>query len=187
MSRLIFFSGGVESTPLLLQADSTDTIVTVGPTFNRILYSYHKENCIKIAEYFGLSIDFVQVSLPVRNKNPKFVHQFSTFIALAHLWCSRDPDITQVWLGRNSTEVPKIRNLHDPRTRELMSWSTMHPDVPVLHPLEKLTKQQHWELIPDSIKPLVVSCDFQTNCGTCNKCKEFKTSLGLDPSTLNPV
>jgi hypothetical protein len=187
MSRLIFFSGGVESTPLLLQANPADTIVTVGPTFVNTLSSFHHDNCIQIADYFGLTVNFVQIALPVKKTNTRFVHQFSTFITLAHLWCLRDPDITQVWLGRNCTEVPKIRNPDDPRTRELMSWDTMHPDIPVLHPLEHLSKQQHWQMIPDAVKPFVTSCDFQTNCGKCNKCNEFKDAIGDHPSMLNPV
>jgi hypothetical protein len=185
MSRLIFFSGGVESTPLLLQAQPNDVLVTVGPTFNNVLPSFHYNNCIKIADYFGLDVNFVQIALPVKHTNAKFVHQFSTFIAIAHLWCLRDPDITQVWLGRNCTEVPLTRNPTDPRTKELVCWNMMHPDIPAVHPLEHLTKQQHWEIIPDTIKPFVVSCDFQTNCGQCNKCKEFQDSIGIDPSTQN--
>jgi 7-cyano-7-deazaguanine synthase in queuosine biosynthesis len=38
-------------------------------------------------------------------------------------------------------------------------------------PLKHMTKAQQWELIPEDVRPLVLTC-YNKVCGTCFKCQE---------------
>lgn len=174
MSRLIFFSGGVESTAMLCEADPMDKVITVGPTYPYGVATYKKETLEQIAQLLGFEINYAQIKLPIEPEPYSFVHQYATFIAVAHLWVVKDPTITEIWAGRNSAEVPVVRDPTNFKTQQLTAWHTMHPDIPWNHPLEHMTKREHWLSIPDNIKPLVSSCIFHRACGTCPKCHEIK-------------
>ena len=178
MSRLIFFSGGVESTALLTQADPMeDILVTILPTFPRDIITSKLESANAIADRFGFTINYAQIRLPIEPEPYNFVHQFASFVAVAHLWVVKDSSITEIWAGRNSAEVPVV---HDPlnfKTQQLAAWNFMHPNIPFRHPMEKLTKIQQWESIPMYLRHLVSSCVIYNNCGKCFKCVEFQQML----------
>ena len=178
MSRLIFFSGGVESTALLNDADPMeDVLVTILPTFPRDMITSKLESAQAIADRFGFTINYAQIQLPIEPEPYNFVHQFASFIAVAHLWVVKDSSITEIWAGRNSAEVPVV---HDPlnfKTQQLAAWNFMHPSIPFRHPMEKLTKIQQWESIPLYLRHLVSSCVTYNNCGKCYKCVEFQQML----------
>jgi 7-cyano-7-deazaguanine synthase in queuosine biosynthesis len=175
MSKLIFFSGGIESTALLNNADPVeDVLVTVLPTFPRGIVTSKLQSAQAIAERFGFTVNYAQIQLPVEPEPYNFVHQLASFVAVAHLWVVKDSSITEIWAGRNSAEVPIV---HDPlnfKTQQLAAWNFMHPTIPFIHPLQHLTKIQHWRSIPLDVQPLVNSCIFYNNCGKCYKCQEVQ-------------
>ena len=174
MSRLIFFSGGVESTALLNKADPMeDVLVTVLPTFPRDIVTSKMQSAQAIAERFGFTVNYAQIQLPIEPEPYNFVHQLASFVAVAHLWAVKDLSITEIWAGRNRSEVPVVRDVNDFKTQQLMFWHALHPNIPFVHPLEHMTKLEQWQRIPDELKPLVNSCVTYNSCGHCYKCKEI--------------
>jgi hypothetical protein len=169
MSRLILFSGGVESTALLTLAQRDDRLLTIEETFPQDLATFRRETARRIARHFGLDIDYARIELPITGS---FVHQMRVFISVCNLWCARDPSITEVWCGRNSTEPnAHIRPLID---QMMAAWSVLHPTVQFLHPLDHLSKREQVELIPPEIRSIVSSCIYHINCGGCYKCRELR-------------
>lgn len=172
MRRLIFFSGGVESTPLLLEADPMDVVVTVEPTYPYGVRTFRKSTAEQIARILGFEINYAQIKIPVEPEPYNFVHQFASFVAIAHLWVVKDKSISEVWAGRNRREIPAVRDETNFKTQQLIFWDALHPDIPFVHPLEHMTKLEQWQSIPDDLKPLVSSCVTYNACGKCFKCKE---------------
>lgn len=170
MSRLILFSGGVESTLLLCEADPMDTVVTIEPTYPYGMATYRKDTTEKIAQALGFEIKYARVHIPIEPEPYHFVHQIRTFVSVANLWCAKDTRIKEVWLGRSRDDRPARQNMYD-------AWSLLHPDVKFHRPFEHLSKREQWDQIPDNIKPLVSSCFFHKNCGVCDKCVEVKKML----------
>jgi len=171
MSRLILFSGGVESTALLTLAKSDDILLTIEPTFPNDLPSYSAPKIDAIAEYYGLKIRYCKVEIPIEPKPFRFVHQMRIFVSLANLWVAKDWAITEVWCGRNVKEPnDNLRPLID---QMMNAWNVLQPRVPFQHPLDHLSKRQQWDMIPADVKPLVSSCMYHQMCGTCRKCMEL--------------
>jgi 7-cyano-7-deazaguanine synthase in queuosine biosynthesis len=177
MSRLILFSGGVESTALLCQADPMDTIITVDATYPYGMNTYRKDTLEQIARKLGFIINYAYIKLPIEPEPYKFVHQFATFVAIAHLWTVKDTSITEVWAGRNQREVPVQQDPTNFKTQQLLAWDFMHPNIPFVHPLEHMTKLEQWNSIPGDIQPLVSSCVTHNRCGRCFKCEEIQKML----------
>jgi hypothetical protein len=171
VSRLILFSGGVESTALLSQARHDDVLLTIQPTFPNDTTTYRQKTAEKIAAWHGFRMNYAGAMIALEPHPYRFVHQMRVFVSLANLWVAKDERITEVWCGRNSSEpgsslAPFINQMMD-------AWDVLHPRVPFLHPLDHLSKRQQWELIPLEVRPLVSSCIFHRMCGTCKKCLEL--------------
>lgn len=150
-----------------------DVVITVEPTYPYGVPTFRKSTAEQIARILGFEINFVQIKMPIEPDPYNFVHQFATFVSVAHLWVVKDKSISEIWAGRNQAEVPVIKDPNNFKTQQILAWQTMHPNIPFVHPLEHLTKQQHWEMIPNDIKPLISSCIFHNSCGKCEKCVEF--------------
>jgi 7-cyano-7-deazaguanine synthase in queuosine biosynthesis len=171
VSRLILFSGGVESTALLTQSRPGDVLLTIQPTYPNDLATYRQGSAKQIAERYGLQVQYAGASIPIEPHPYRFVHQMRVFVSLANLWVAKDASITEVWCGRNSREprpslAPFINQMMD-------AWDVLQPTVPFLHPLDHLSKREQWELIPRDVRPLVSTCVFHRMCGTCKKCLEW--------------
>lgn len=173
--RLILFSGGVESTAMLTKANCDDILVTVLEVYGRPVTGLHLSNIEHIAKYYNKQIHYVKANIPINP--PMFVHQMWYLHALTTLWVVKDPDISEVWCGRHSTDLqdPNLRSFID---RMMGIWNLTHPNVPFNHPLDHLTKLEQWELIPDKVKLFVSSCSINSQCGICSKCKEFSELIG---------
>lgn len=171
MSRLILFSGGVESTALLTLASPEDVLLTIDPAYPHDLKSYRKDTAQQIARYFGLRMQYARATIPIEPSPQRFVHQMRTFISLCNLWVAKDESVIAVWCGRNSAEPgPRLKPFID---QMMAAWDKLHPDVPFLHPLTHLSKREQWNLIPPKVRPLVSSCINHRMCGTCHKCLEW--------------
>ena len=168
--KLILFSGGVESTALLTQASKEDIALVINPVYATDMVTYRKHTMEQIAKAYGLSIVYVNFQLP-EFKNSAFVHQMSTFVSVCNLMVQKNPQITEVWCGRNILEPHK--DIQDYIEKNMLAWSILNPNIPFKHPLDHLSKKQQWDLISQNIQPLVSSCIHHTFCGRCYKCKEW--------------
>ena len=164
--RLIFLSGGVESTAMLTQANYNDIIVIVNIYIGVSNSATHHQNTEKIANALGYEVTFCDVKISEKSK--EFVHQINFIMPMANIMCINDPEISEVWYGRNKND-----SRHAQAEKAIAAWNILQPNVPWLHPLFHLNKYETWALIPDDIKPLVSSCIFHNNCGKCFKCEEF--------------
>lgn len=169
--RLIFFSGGVESTAMLTMAGPCDIILTVNMPY-KIGISYHEQNVEKIANMLGhdLTKSAIALDYPIKN----FTHQINLLMPLANFMCISDSEIDEIWFGRSNQD-----DRHPQAIKYLEAWNLLQPNIPWNHPLIKYSKQELWAMIPDDIKPLVSSCIYQNNCGQCPKCEEFKERVAV--------
>lgn len=171
MSRLILFTGGVESTALLTQAQPTDVLLSIDPTYPNDLVTYRKTSAEKIAAHFGHTVQYAKATIPFEATPYKFVHQMRTFISICNLWVAKDSRITEVWCGRNSAEPgEKLQPFID---QMMAAWAVLHPTVQFLHPLDHLSKRDQWALIPPDVRHLISSCIHHKMCGRCHKCMEW--------------
>lgn len=169
--NLILFSGGVESTALLSKVSSNDLIITVKQPYANSLETY-SEHGTKILKYYALEREFISFNIPSK---PLFVHQLKYFIPIASLIWQTVP-FKEIWIGRNvEDKTQEVLELVDILQTGLNSLA---PGVIINHPLDYLTKQEQWNIIPKELRPLVISCIYKNKCGRCYKCKE-KNSLIL--------
>jgi hypothetical protein len=171
MSRLIFFSGGVESTALLNQADPMeDVLITILPTFPRDMITSKLESAQAIAERFGFTVNYAQIQLPVEPEPYNFVHQVRTFFSVANLWVAKDLKITELWFGRCLEDVsPPSRPANI-----IPAWNLLYSNIPWSRPLENVSKWDQWQSIPVDVRSMVSSCVTYNNCGKCYKCQEVQ-------------
>jgi hypothetical protein len=171
MSRLIFFSGGVESTALLNQADPMeDVLITILPTFPRDMITSKLESAQAIAEQFGFTVNYAQIQLPVEPEPYNFVHQVRTFFSVANLWVAKDLRITELWFGRCLEDVsPPSRPANI-----IPAWNLLYSNIPWSRPLENVSKWDQWQSIPVDVRSMVSSCVTYNNCGKCYKCQEVQ-------------
>lgn len=181
--RLILFSGGVESTAMLTIANPNDIIVVINQKYSlppkHVQYqTYHPTNAKLIAKHFGFEVYFCSFEISyVGNPFTVFMHQINVFHSILNILCVGDPNITEVWCGLRADEF-----LNNPDSKALYlkivkSFKILQPNISFKFPLDHLTKQQQWDMIPDSIKPLVSSCLTHNACGFCKKCVEFNTHI----------
>lgn len=183
MSRLILFSGGVESTALLSRSLPGDVPLTILPTYPNDLATFRKKSAEEIAKHHGLEVRYARIEMPLEPLPYNFVHQMRSFVSVANLWVAKDRSITEVWCGRNAKEPgPTLA----PFIEQMMSaWALLHPTVPFLHPLDHMGKRSQWELIPETIRPLVSSCVLHRMCGMCDKCLELTCLSESSPRITN--
>jgi 7-cyano-7-deazaguanine synthase in queuosine biosynthesis len=180
MTRLILFSGGVESTALLTIASPGDFLLTIDVEIGSYFSSVNPKNAHLIADRFGLELRTMKLSLPKARDKIDFVHQLEIFVGVANVVARAHSEISAVWCGKNSAEPSGATMPTFIRT--MKAWDVVSPDVPFLHPLDSMTKRQQWDLIPEDVQPLVVSCVYHQTYKmpidpTCAKCKEVQEML----------
>ena len=171
MSRLIFFSGGVESTAMLSIADPQDQLVTVVWKNGWYAPSVDMQKSKKIAQEYGFEPMIVSIEFS-KPERAEFVHQMDSFVTLGNMLV-KAYGFTEVWSGLHSAEPnPKSKPYHE---RTLRAWDVLCPEARFVRPLIHLSKKHQWDLIPEHIKPLVVTCAvhdvFHSGCGKCEERK----------------
>lgn len=176
MNRLIFFSGGVESTALLTLADSYDIVVVVEPPLG-ITTTYKPESIDSILDYYKLKKHSAVIQLPYLEGIPQdALKQWKHFMNIADMMCAVYPSVSEVWSGRCLEDNPE---------REYQpAWPLLQPEVPWNKPLKHLTKKEQWDLLPTEVQQEVSTCIWHRDCGECFKCKEFKELVLDKPSPL---
>ena len=180
MSKLILFSGGVESTAMLTKATKDDIVMVIRDTSPKAYITYHPNRVEEIAKAFGIKLHYTDIKIPIERER-NFVYQLWTFIPVALLWTSRFPRITEVWYGLNNQEPSDVAKKDFDKCLEI--WKTANSNITLKFPFRHLSKQQQWKMIPKHVQPLITSCLFGKFCGICHKCielkelKEFKNNL----------
>lgn len=173
MRRLIFFSGGVESTAYLSLADKTDILLVMNPVYPDDFATYNPNSIASISTYYGMQVQYVGAKVHIDPPKSDFVNQRHPFFSLAHLWVEKDKSISEVWTGRHLGEPGP--DAYDETYRLESAWKILHPNVPWIRPLSNLTKLQQWMMIPKGVKKYVSTCIKHSSCGLCFKCIEFDT------------
>jgi len=187
--RLIFFSGGVESTALLTLSTPDDIIVTIiDPPYQQYNWfsDVDKKKVLKIAKYFNRHIHFNPMHVPAMEiEKGVGVHQINHIYEIANHWARiKSESLKEVWDGQTDEEYA----LNWPNRKLRDDWNKcfeiLHPNIKFHNPLGHLTKRESWNLIPDEIKPLINYCrEFnrpggpgQPDC-ECQKCIRHKQML----------
>jgi 7-cyano-7-deazaguanine synthase in queuosine biosynthesis len=175
LSRLILFSGGVESTALLTKASKDDIVMTIRDTSPDDYYTYHPNRIEEVARAMKVQIQYTDLKIPIHKK--QFVYQLWTFIPVAIMWVSRFPEINEIWYGLNNME-PSV-SAKDDFEKCIKIWKIAFPQINLRFPLRRFSKEQQWSMIPKHIRPLITTCLNNNFCGTCRKCIELKKLRGL--------
>jgi len=172
LSRLILFSGGVESTALLTKAKKDDIVMTIRDTSPEDYYTYHPNRVEEVAKAMNVKIQYTDIKIPIHRED--FVYQLWTFIPISIMWASRFPSIQEVWYGLNNKEPSTLPVVQDSFDRCVKIWKVAFPNVTLKFPLRHLSKEQQWKMIPKHVQPLITTCLYNTFCGKCRKCLELK-------------
>jgi 7-cyano-7-deazaguanine synthase in queuosine biosynthesis len=119
-----------------------------------------------------MEIDLQMTNLgTIRNEAPEYKYSFqrwyiSFFLGMLTVY---NPQIKNLYYGLNDQDTTAV----NPQMRNTLETfiKIMTGDDRFQTPLSHLTKAQQWEIIPDDVKPLVLTC-FSGVCGTCFKCNE---------------
>jgi 7-cyano-7-deazaguanine synthase in queuosine biosynthesis len=184
--RLIFFSGGLDSTALLTMSTPDDIIVTIVDVPDQKYNWFHDvdvEKVKKIAKHFNRFIYFNPVHIPhVEIEQGVGVDQTNVFFSVANNWARiKGKSLKEVWWGvydleyQNNVVNQKLRN------DWFKAWEILHPNIKFHNPLGSSTKVEAWKMIPDEVKPLVTPCraipkgDPET-C-ICHKCIQHRKGI----------
>ena len=176
MSRLILFSGGVESVAMLTKASKDDIVMTIRDTSPNHYHTYHPNRIEEVARAMKVQIQYTDIKIPIE-KSKGFVHQLWTFTPIAIMWASRFPEINEIWYGLNNTEPSALAK--DDFEKCIKIWKIAFPQINLRFPLRRFSKEQQWSMIPKHIRPLITTCLNNNFCGTCRKCIELKKLRGL--------
>lgn len=182
---VIAFSGGVESTALMAWvAERKEKVVAFNfaisladPPYGpiEVWLATQRINARKIAQEFNIPLMEIDLQLTnmgtIREEKPDYKYSFqrwyiSFFFGMLTVY---NPHIKNLYYGLNSTDTTAI----DPSVRATMEQfiSMMSGEQKLCTPLVNMTKAEQWKIIPDHVKPLVLTC-FNKVCGTCFKCQE---------------
>lgn len=182
---VLAFSGGVESTALMAWLkDKGEKIVAVNfaisspePPYGPIEEWLAKQriNAQKIAEKFAVPLMEIDLQMTnfgtLRNEKPEYKYSFqrwyiSFFLGLLTVY---NPKIESLYYGLNNEDTTAINS----QMRGIMEdfIGIMTGDNRLKTPLMHMTKAQQWEIIPEDVKPLVITC-YNRVCGLCFKCTE---------------
>jgi 7-cyano-7-deazaguanine synthase in queuosine biosynthesis len=185
--RLIFFSGGLDSTALLTLSKPDDIIVCIVDTVdNKVATSFDdvvKDKVLKIAKYFDRFVYFNPVHIPaVEIESGAGVHQTNVMFSIANNWAHiKTESLKEVWWGVYDSEYNNNVVVKKLRDDWFKAWNILHPNIKFHNPLGHLTKRDCWEMIPEKVRPLVSCCrisppqDWKT-C-ECMKCVQQRRAI----------
>lgn len=182
---VLSFSGGVESTALMAHVKASGekfvalnfAVSLAEPPYGPVEVWLAKQriNARQIAAAMDvplLEVDFQATNLmTVRPEQPSYKYSFQRFYIswLLGLMTVYNPGIKNLYYGLNSDDssarIPELRQ------RLVDMIRVMSDDAELCTPLMDKTKAEQWELIPDHVKPLVLTC-YNGVCGECFKCRE---------------
>ena len=182
---VVAFSGGVESTATMAWAVARGEKVVAfnfalslpeppyGPV--ELWLATQRINARLIAEKMGvpmMEIDLQMTNLgTIRNEEPTYKYSFqrwyiSFFMGLLTVY---NPHLKDLYYGLNSTDSSAVHA--DLRAALEQMIVLMAGENKMRTPLMHMTKAEQWALIPDDVKPLVLTCS-NNGCGGCFKCDE---------------
>ena len=191
---IIPWSGGVESTALMCHA------IEQGEkpyAFHLIFNGHWKQQVTAVkamSEELGVPVHFVRIDMPHPYTNPNKIKDYYAnwgntspmyinWMNIAQIIHFHNPFITKIWSGRNLNESDIIRSKEvraAQRSIEMLADVQGIP-VKVSCPLENLTKEEQFNMIPDEVRRHIATCVAIDNhgrpCGKCKKCHEFKEML----------
>lgn len=186
----IMLSGGVESTACIQHALDKDYypmcfFVSMFPN------TYpHMPHVKSICSLYGVEMWDLRLTGREFDKSADISHYTQ------HWWAVYGAMITVVyptlkylWIGANSgvREVGDIVNDPDPvamygKALSLIGQASamVGGSTKAYMPLWRLTKKQQWDMIPEDIRPHIVTCENQhkfgePRCGECSKCVEIRS------------
>jgi 7-cyano-7-deazaguanine synthase in queuosine biosynthesis len=184
--RLIFFSGGVESTALLSLSKPDDIVVTIVDTpGNKLANSFGDvdiDKVKKIAKYYNRFVYFTPVHIPiVEIEEGCGVHQINVFFEIANNWARiKGKTLKEVWNGQSHAEYEMNWPNKKLRDEWQQCWDILHPNIKYHYPLGHLTKRQCWDMITDEVKPFIHYCrkdpPGKPDC-QCQKCVRHRKML----------
>ena len=184
----IMLSGGVESTALVQHALNSDLYPLCHFTSLFPNTHPHLAHVKAIAELYG--VELYEWDMEKRAFNPDHGHQtkswywwslYGAMLGVAY------PDIKEIWIGANCGVRRPFDIPNDPDPYELYarplklieSGSDMVDGTAKARlPLAHKTKLEQWHMIPEHIRPHIVTCERQfefgqPRCGLCRKCIEL--------------
>ena len=182
---VVAFSGGVESTALMAWAKAKGEKVVAfnfaislsEPPYGPIeeWLATQRVNAREIAAAMDvplMEIDLLMTNMgTIRNERPEYKYSFQRWYIAFFLGMMTvyNPHIQNLYYGLNNEDTTAV----SPEMRAAMEgfMAMMVGDNRLRTPLSHMTKAQQWEIIPDNVKPLVLTC-FNKVCGTCFKCQE---------------
>lgn len=175
MSRLILFSGGVESTAMLTLANEKDIVTTIRDTSKDIYRTYNEKSVEEITKKLEITLHYTDLALPLKHRK-YFHYQLLTFIHVAGLWVSRFPEIKEVWYGLSSVGPAEVAKKDFDYCVDF--WKRSHPNIELVFPLQHMGKKDIWKLIPKDVQKLVINCNQKIQCNRCHKCSELRQLKG---------
>jgi hypothetical protein len=185
--RLIFFSGGLDSTALLTLSKPDDIIVCLIDTPGNEVCNWFGDVDVdkvkKIAEHYDRFVYFNPVHIPYAEiETGSGVHQTNVMFSVANNWARiKGNSLKEVWWGVYDSEYNNNVVVKQLRDDWFKCWNILHPDIKFHNPLGHLTKRSCWQMIPEEIQPLVTCCrmdppqDWKT-C-ECFKCVQHRRAI----------
>jgi len=181
MSRLLMFSGGVESTALLTTLDpNNDYALTVTHECNEPTMAFPTAdlNLVKkILAHYKFH-RFIHVHLKHNYMTGMYEGEYQRvwLFPAAIMIAGKLPEVKELVFGYHADEVFNSE-VYD---RWCAAFSLMYPDKKVNDYLRHKTKSEHWDMIDDAVKPYVVSCyveaaGYPHDPSTCHSCEERNT------------
>lgn len=191
MSKLILFSGGVESTALLSQLDPVNDYALVvdqvwenNPEANSTeIKGFDEHDIEQICEHYKFyNVIWLKQQLtyfPIMRDGAN--QRWMIYPAILNL-LGRMPHITEVSSGFNKSEPITGHSGAYGKFKKMVG--ELFPNVTLTEPLAHLTKREQLAMIDEAIRHHVVSChaiksDPSHNPSTCGKCKEVAEHMEL--------
>lgn len=191
----ILFSGGVESTALIMHAFNEGYSPFCISAKMDPNHRMHEHNLTSICDKLEVPLEVLDLRGVIIDGFgwPKSQHPWwgiAGSIAAVSM-----PNLTYMWVGANSglrrvnddgydaslTYAPSIETINQ-------ASRIVKGRLATLMPLSRLTKVEQYEMIPDDVKPHLVTCEKMksiehlglTSCGICKKCIELQAITDND-------